>query len=65
MPVLRLSKEDVAAVLSRDRLGPLSGRPLPPRRTLAVELELIRKRGYAELDDAADPSSEKSFTCEN
>jgi len=47
-----LSKEDVAAVLRHDRRGPLSGRPLPPRRTLAAELDLIRKRGYAVLDDA-------------
>jgi DNA-binding IclR family transcriptional regulator len=47
-----LSKEDLAAVLSRDRFGPLSGKPLPPRRALAAELELIRKRGYAVLDDA-------------
>lgn len=47
-----LSKEDLAAVLSQDNVGPASGRAVAPPRTLAAELVMIRKQGYALLDDA-------------
>lgn len=46
-----LPKEDVEAVLSRDRRGPLSGKTLPSRKSFRQELEVIRKRGIAVYED--------------
>jgi IclR family transcriptional regulator, acetate operon repressor len=46
-----LSAQDRAAVLSHAPRGPLSGKRLPPRRSLDKELDLIRRRGYALLED--------------
>jgi DNA-binding IclR family transcriptional regulator len=46
-----LPKNDVEAVLSRDRRGPLSGKQLPSRKTFRQELEAIRKRGIAVYED--------------
>ncbi len=46
-----LPKEDVDAVLARDRRGPISGRQLPSRKAFRQELEAIRKRGLAVYED--------------
>jgi len=48
-----LPADDVAMVLARDRLGPLSGRKLPPRREIDRDLARIRSRGYALFEDRA------------
>ncbi|HTV80295.1 MAG TPA: IclR family transcriptional regulator [Steroidobacteraceae bacterium] len=46
-----LSATDIEAVLAGNPRGPLSGRLLPPRRTLMRELALIRSQGFALYED--------------
>lgn len=49
----QLAPPDIEAVLRQDRLGPLSGRPLPSHRALREDLRLIREHGYALYEDDA------------
>jgi len=46
-----LAPADVDAVLRTASIGPLSGRPLPPRPEILAELGRIRERGYADYFD--------------
>ena len=46
-----LAPADIAAVLAGATSGPLSGRPLAPRRQVLAELERIRERGFADYFD--------------
>lgn len=48
-----LPKEDVDAVLARDRRGPISGKQISSRKAFRQELEVIRKRGIAVYEDRA------------
>lgn len=46
-----LAAADVDAVLRNATIGPLSGRPLPPRAQVLSDLALIRERGFADYFD--------------
>lgn len=46
-----LPDDDVEMVLSTAKTGPLSGRPLPPRRQVLADLERVRARGHADYFD--------------
>jgi DNA-binding IclR family transcriptional regulator len=49
----QLAPHEIDAILAHEHRGPLSGRPLPPRRALREELRIIRERGYALYEDDA------------
>lgn len=49
----QLPPQEIDAILANEPRSPLSGRPLPPRRTLRDELRVIRERGYAVYEDDA------------
>jgi DNA-binding IclR family transcriptional regulator len=46
-----LAPADVDAVLRNATIGPLSGRPLPPRAEVLADLARIRERGFADYFD--------------
>lgn len=46
-----LPRADIDAVLAEADSGPLSGRPLPPRKKMLSELAAIRARGCAVFED--------------
>jgi DNA-binding IclR family transcriptional regulator len=46
-----LPRQDADTVLTQNRTGPLSGKPLPSRRKLQEELREIRQRGFALFED--------------
>jgi DNA-binding IclR family transcriptional regulator len=46
-----LASADVDAVLRTATIGPLSGRPLPPRAEVLANLARIRERGFADYFD--------------
>jgi DNA-binding IclR family transcriptional regulator len=46
-----LPENEVDAVLKSESLGPLSGRPVPPRAEIAAELDRIRDQGFADYLD--------------
>ena len=46
-----LAPADVDAVLRKATIGPLSGRPLPPRAEVLADLARIRERGFADYFD--------------